>query len=42
MLQVAVRSGWSIFWVHQATIVFRFADNGRRLSFFGDCSILTL
>jgi hypothetical protein len=42
MLQVAARSKWSQFWVHQATIVFRFAANGRNVSFYGDCNVLTL
>lgn len=42
MLQFAARSKWAQYWVHQATIVFRFADNGIRMSIYGDCNILTL
>ncbi len=42
MLQVAERSKWSQFWVHQATIVFRWDVNGRSVSFFGECNVLTL
>ncbi|MCS7462300.1 hypothetical protein N0M98_19345 [Paenibacillus doosanensis] len=41
MLQVALSSQWSHYWVHLTTIVFRSAIGGRGLSFYGDCSILT-
>lgn len=41
MLQVAERSQMSQYWVHLTTIVFRSAVNGRRLSIYGDCNILT-
>lgn len=41
MLQVAARSKWSQYWVHQATIVFRSAADGRSVSIFGDCNVLT-
>ncbi|GAA4847994.1 hypothetical protein GCM10023310_27620 [Paenibacillus vulneris] len=41
MLQVTERSKWSLFWVHLTTIVFRSAVNGRGLSSYGNCNILT-
>ncbi|WP_275983421.1 hypothetical protein [Paenibacillus hamazuiensis] len=42
MLQVAARSKWAQTWVNQTAITFRFSANGRGLSFYGDCNVLTL